>query len=312
MRKNLIDEISNTHKITKLDLIEKDIIIHEIMSDLSKTDFFRKNFLFKGGTCLVKSFLGYFRFSEDIDFTWKDQTVFQSLSVGKLRSTLSQLIDQTGKIVETIAKNRDFDFKCEKSNNNYVELGGSNKICTFKIWYNSEILNKKTFLKMQINFVEKILFSVNNGKLSSLATKNNDNLKILFGKKTEYLNEIDFDTYNPKEILCEKIRAILTRQGTKTRDFLDAYLICKNFKIKLTDIEEQSVEKLNFSLKMYEKYQMNFKTKIKIVESDELFTWGEEKYLLLKDMKEEEERNFFSFIKELGIFLKTVIAKIET
>jgi predicted nucleotidyltransferase component of viral defense system len=32
-----------------------------------------KNFLFKGGTCLMKNYLGYFRFSEDVDFAWKDQ-----------------------------------------------------------------------------------------------------------------------------------------------------------------------------------------------------------------------------------------------
>ncbi len=35
-------------------------------SALSNDDFFSRNFLFKGGTCLIKNYLGYFRFSEDL------------------------------------------------------------------------------------------------------------------------------------------------------------------------------------------------------------------------------------------------------
>ena len=59
---------------------------------------------------------------------------------------------------------------------------------------------------------------------------------MLFPEYKEYTEEIDFDVYDPQEILSEKIRAILTRQGTKARDYLDVYLIEKNFGISLDEV----------------------------------------------------------------------------
>ena len=52
MRKTTIDGISNVLKINMPDQVEKDIIIHEILADLSDDDFFSGNLAFKGGVCL--------------------------------------------------------------------------------------------------------------------------------------------------------------------------------------------------------------------------------------------------------------------
>jgi hypothetical protein len=49
-------------------------------------------------------------------------------------------------------------------------LGGSNKTCTFKIWYESETLKKKTYIKVQINFVEEMCQKPRKGQLKSLLT----------------------------------------------------------------------------------------------------------------------------------------------
>ena len=73
MRKEFAEELSSLLVIRRPDLVEKDIILHELLISLSKDDFFSGNFLFKGGTCLIKNYLGYFRFSEDLDFTWRRQ-----------------------------------------------------------------------------------------------------------------------------------------------------------------------------------------------------------------------------------------------
>src|SRR4030042_2871588 len=96
MRKEFVTEIARTQNIKRVDLIEKDIILHQVLFDLSKNNFFRDNFAFKGGTCLAKCYLDYFRFSEDIDFTWKDQTVFEGKSQKEVRRYLSQVIDRIG------------------------------------------------------------------------------------------------------------------------------------------------------------------------------------------------------------------------
>jgi hypothetical protein len=71
MRADFVNEVSRILDIKRKDMIEKDLILHQILFDLSGDRFFAESVLFKGGTCLIKSYFGYLRFSEDIDFTWK-------------------------------------------------------------------------------------------------------------------------------------------------------------------------------------------------------------------------------------------------
>jgi predicted nucleotidyltransferase component of viral defense system len=70
VRADFVNEVAKILDIKRKDLIEKDLILHQILFDLSGDRFFAANALFKGGTCLIKSYFGYLRFSEDIDFTW--------------------------------------------------------------------------------------------------------------------------------------------------------------------------------------------------------------------------------------------------
>lgn len=85
MNEDFINEVTQSIHIRQPDLVEKDLLIHKLLSGLAADYFFYKNFLFKGGTCLVKSFLGYYRFSEDIDFTWENQSIFFGTSASKRR-----------------------------------------------------------------------------------------------------------------------------------------------------------------------------------------------------------------------------------
>jgi predicted nucleotidyltransferase component of viral defense system len=85
------------------DLVEKDVLLHQILLDLSKEDFFSQNFVFKGRTCLIKLCYGYKRFSENIDFTWKKQSVLNGKSQSGIRDYLCGIIDKTGAVLEWIA-----------------------------------------------------------------------------------------------------------------------------------------------------------------------------------------------------------------
>ena len=109
--------------------------------------------------------------------------------------------------------------------------------------------------------------------------------------------------YDPREILSEKIRAILTRQGTKARDFLDVYLIDKEFGISLEEIFGCVTEKTNFTLNLYARYRKNLEEKKSTITSKP-FNWGEEKGLLLKEI---DEKDFYKFVEKLKAFLKKVI-----
>ena len=188
--KPFIEETGNVLNIPRRDLIEKDIILHKLLISLSQNRSFRNSFLFKGGTCLIKSYLGYYRFSEDIDFTWNDQSIFKDMSQKQIRVHLSGIIDNIGQIFESLSE----DFVCDKGNKKYVELGGSNKTATFKLWYDSEILKYKSFVKLQINFIEKILYPSSTRELDSLLSRDRyDELETLFPDEyREYCRKISF------------------------------------------------------------------------------------------------------------------------
>ena len=261
MRKDFVNEVGRIYKIERSDLIEKDLILHQILLDLSKDGFFSESFTFKGGTCLIKHYLGYYRFSEDLDFTWQDQKLFNGKSQNEIRRCLSKIIDKIGKLFEEISAKRGLDFKCEKHNRKFVELGGNNKFCTFKIWYISELLNRESFMKVQINFVEVLHFKTQRVELKSLLLKRNEELRLLFADYEEYMQKIPFDVYDVREILSEKVRSILTRKGIKARDFLDVYLVSKKYQIELEDMYGPIVDKTRFMLGFYEKYRKNFEAK---------------------------------------------------
>ncbi|MBE3115899.1 nucleotidyl transferase AbiEii/AbiGii toxin family protein [Candidatus Bathyarchaeota archaeon] len=142
--------------------------------------------------------------------------------------------------------------------------------------------------------------------MASFLPEAQEELTLLFPDFKEYTQKIDFDVYDVREILCEKIRAILTRKGIKARDFLDAYLICREFGIGLEDVYDYSVEKTRFTLCLYERYRKNLEEKKNIVMSAP-FTWGEEKGLLLKDI---DEKEFYKFLEKLKTFLKKVVDKL--
>ena len=308
--KELIAELSKRYNIKRKDLIEKDIIIQKILFDFSKNDFFLKNFAFKGGTCLIKCYLGYFRFSEDIDLTWRNQTIFKDISQKKIRKIISELKDKIGEIIVIMAKNRGLDFKMEKDDKDFVEFGGGNKFVTFKIWYNSEILKKRSFIKIQINFVEHIAFDISKKDLNCIVSgEESKELKLLYGEDySQYVKNISLYTYDVKEILCEKVRAILTRRGLKARDFLDVLFITKKYGISVDTFKDEIIKKTNYMLNMYKKYISNFNDKKEILSTGNYFKWGDEKELLLVEIDDNE---FEAFLKEFTVILQDICKKIH-
>ena len=152
----------------------------------------------------------------DLDFTFLRQSIFKGLSQKSIRRLLSNRIDSIGRLFEEISENRALNFKCEKGNKRYVELGGGNKFATFKFWLPSTI-GVETLVKIQINFVEELIFPLKKVELKSICPKIKE-LEFLFPRYyTEYRAIIPFNVYDIREILCEKIRAILTRRGFKER-----------------------------------------------------------------------------------------------
>lgn len=81
-------------------------------------------------------------------------------------------------------------------NRDYVELGGGTKTCTLKLWYVSEILGRRSFVKVKINFVEKLCFPTDEAELKSLISDGSKEIELLFPEYREYLDSIIFRVYD--------------------------------------------------------------------------------------------------------------------
>jgi len=302
MDKEIIDFVSSKLQIKQRDLIVKDLMLHKILSELSKNKYFFSNYAFKGGTCLTKCYLGYYRFSEDLDFTYINSNEFDSKSGKKIRKEISSKINIIAKLLKLISEKINLEFKFEKGNKKYFEYGGNNTFVTFKLWYWSSELQKDTFLKVQINYIESLTFSVKELSAKSLLPiKLEREFLINFPTEKENIFSIvNIKCYDIREILLEKIRAILTRKGVKGRDFVDLFLILKNNNIKLENFKRQIKDKIRFSLK-FEKYYINFSEKdLDFLDS---FVLGDEERLMIN----QTPKGFKIFIKDLKLFLEELI-----
>lgn len=301
--KEFISYIANKTGIKRKELIEKDILLQYLLKELQKDSYFRNNFVFKGGTCLVKCYLGYYRFSEDLDFSWIKQDIFLNKSEKQIRKILSEEINKIINLLKEISKKLSLDFKPEKNNKKYVEFGGSNKFVTFKILYKSEYFDSEQFIKIQINFVELFKYNFDDAFVNTLAKDVNiEETEFLFPEEIGVIKEkIIVKAYDLREILVEKVRAALTRKGTKVRDLVDLYFITKHLNEHLEKYEKEIIEKTEFMFK-YEKYKENFLSKT----FSEIDLSEVEGLLLIKI-----EKDFNKFVKDIFEFINKLSEKMK-
>jgi len=301
--KDLIDYIASKAKVANTILVEKDFIIQSLLLRLSKNNYFMDNYVFKGGTCLIKCYLGYYRFSEDLDFTYKNQGIFRNKNQTAIRKILSSEISKLMEIIADICDNLGLDFAARKNNRRYVEIGGSNRFLTLKAWYKSSVDGKEYFIKLQLNFVEDIMYKLLRKSAHPLIEEiDKKEIISLFPEEFEVLlSRPALDAYDIREILLEKMRAILTRRGVKERDFVDVYLITKKLNKNLSAFKENIILKTIFMLK-YEKYRENLEEKKKL---KEWITPGQEQYLLLKPLN-----GFEQFLIDTKPFLNGLVKEI--
>ena len=303
--KEFIDYISEKIGVERRDLIEKDLLLQQILKELLNRDYFNKNFVFKGGTCIIKCYIGYYRFSEDLDFSWMNQEIFSNKSEKQIRKILSNEINHVASILEAIAGTLSLDFTKNKKNNRYIEFGGSNKFVTFKVWYESKILQREQFVKIQVNFVEQFKYKFKICAVKTMAQNlNTKELNFLFPSEVKLLlGELKVSAYDPREMLIEKARAILTRRGLKSKDFVDVYFLTKSLGVDIKNYREKIMEKTVFMLK-YEKYLANFLEKENVLKE---FKWNDEENILLK----QPGKDFEQFMQELKFLLNDVLQEIK-
>ncbi len=305
MQKSIIDFIASRTKIKDRGLIEKDLILHRLLLELSSNNYFLNNYAFKGGTCLTKCYFDYYRFSEDLDFTYINQEEFRKKSGKQVRKILSNKINNIMGLLYEIAGNIGLDFKKLKDDKRYVELGGSNQQTTFKLWYMPDSLLQETFIKIQINFLEIIEYPIIIREADNLIFGKRENIESAFFllEKAEWiLRTPRLKCYDIREILVEKIRAILTRKGTKAKDYIDVYIIEKRKKLKVKDFKNEIIKKIKPVIK-FQKYKKSFYER---KAGDFTINKNEKERILLIQISED----FDIFFNKLKQFLEEIIKEL--
>jgi predicted nucleotidyltransferase component of viral defense system len=305
MNGGFIDQVSQDIKYTHKEIVEKDLYLHDLLSNLFSDQYFKENFLFKGGTCLVKCYLGYYRFSEDIDFTWKNQDIFNGLSVKQQKKIVDSIKDETLKLVDRICKNIGLNFDNNKSNKKYIEFSGNEMRMTLKTYYDSIILNTKSFIKIQINFLKHLSFENQKLNAQNLLLNVTEDTKLLFPEDFDkYSGKVLVNAYNINEIVVEKVRALLTRTGAKARDYVDLYFISQKYQVSIDQFIADVIKKIQFATKRNQRYRNNFLSTEKALQEGSMFKWGDEEKYLLTPINTQE---FDAYVDKLENKLRSII-----
>lgn len=197
-------EISERLKIQSF-VIDKDWILSHFLNTMFHFKEVRKNFVFKGGTCLRKCYFEDYRFSEDLDFTLINAEF--NVNVQFLEKIIKQAEINSG------AKFHLKEIKSQVHNN--IAQGYE---ITVVFWGADHKPNKKplppnrwqTKIKLDISFSEKVFL---NPEIKNIYHSYTDS-KLISNK---------VPVYPLKEIVAEKLRSLLQRN--RPRDIYDLYYL---------------------------------------------------------------------------------------
>ncbi|MDR9487748.1 nucleotidyl transferase AbiEii/AbiGii toxin family protein [Salibacter sp.] len=173
--------------------IEKDYILSWILQGIAQHESLAKSMAFKGGTVLKKMYFDDYRFSEDLDFTLLDDTIFKE-----------QIFEWFSAVFEFIKD--EANIPLEIIDDNEHEDGGINFYISYIGPLGGQGNNKK--VKVDISRSEKLAFD----------TVKRDVI-ISYSDQEEH----QILSYSLEEVLVEKLRSVMQRM--QARDFYDIWYL---------------------------------------------------------------------------------------
>ena len=212
------------------DTVDKDWVLGHFLSAFYSINEHRRKLVFKGGTALRKCYFPDHRFSEDLDFT-----------------SLTEDYELTRKLLNEV-------IKIAKNNSGILfhikeikELKFENKLTGYQAkiayWGANHSKNQEpptqerwlTTIKIEITLYEIMVFELVLKKI------NHPYSDSLIEDSTE------ISCYNLKEVISEKIRALVQRSYTAPRDYYDIYILKDLFNKKdWKEIKIAFLEKMRF------------------------------------------------------------------
>jgi len=192
-------------------MIEKDYYCSLILDYLYQDP--KTNLVFKGGTCLSKVYVDFYRMSEDLDFVIPAKPEISRKDRSRLiRSIKEQLAD----IIET-----------NKCFNIYEQFRGFNESKQYigTLSYHSivEPEKKPGKVKIEVGMREELLRDAIWQETSTLLIDPFSERKVIPEFKTQCLSL--------EELFAEKFRAALTRKEPAIRDYFDIFYALRNLDI---------------------------------------------------------------------------------
>ncbi|MDQ1372351.1 MAG: hypothetical protein QG582_1267 [Candidatus Thermoplasmatota archaeon] len=246
------------------DVVEQDYHLHRLLQEVSVDEYLGGNLVFKGGTCLVKAYTGYFRFSQDIDFTWKDDAIWKGRSANELSAKCSSEISNIVRRFKRITDDLGLTFRGDKRIDSEVHPSSGGKMVELKPRYRSEVLGVPSEIKIQINLVDMISYPVGIRPLASYIDDIDlPDLSFLYPEPyAKYREKVELECYDLQEIFVEKCRAALTRTAYKPRDTLDILKMEGVYGYSIKGYRKQIIEKTRFALDRYERYRTNIHERV--------------------------------------------------
>ena len=291
VRKNMNLEVSD-------EIIEKDLVLTLILAEFEKTGL-AKELIFKGGTLLSRNYLKYHRFSEDLDFVYKESNSIRDLTRNARERKVKAFLDYFVPELKKVADALEFDFSINRSDKRYCRMLSGRTVYTFKLYYFQE-----KYVKVEINFIEKI---VNTPTILSIKTItdffDSKDLMFILGLKIENFNVL---SYPLEEIKLEKYRAILTRKYLAERDLFDLYFISNPLNIDADEV----VDKIKNSSLIKRQLTPLIEDKLKQLENGSFFTTKEKVSDL--SITKYNKREFEDFKKKIKPLLIEICNKFLT
>ena len=203
-------------------MLEKDYHLTKILHKISEKKI--EHLVFKGGTCLNKCYLGFYRLSEDLDF------VFNQDVKGMSKMQIKRILDEIRRKMFEILDGLNLE--------TIKEIGKGWKMLTSKEEpkiigleivsnYKSLIDNSTQKIKIDVSFRKKL---INPTKIRPIHHEFIDSLGEPILKEDVKIESIDLS-----ENFAEKFRALVTRKNIAVRDIYDIHFILKENILKIDE-----------------------------------------------------------------------------
>ncbi len=95
-RREILDAASSTFQLLP-SVVEKDYVLGWLLGGIDVHPALSGNWIFKGGTCLKKCYFETYRFSEDLDFTLRDESqIDETVLLPILQDVVAWVAEQSG------------------------------------------------------------------------------------------------------------------------------------------------------------------------------------------------------------------------